>query len=131
MTSIIRTSSGASANMHLASAPAEPARTPAADASAPAAHTPLSDRPPALSGAGADRPRMALNSLRLSSLRTLADNAGAAATVFQQVHDGTIQLRGSYPAAALRAASMAASQGVLALQRDAVRHSDPPTPASA
>ena len=136
MTSITRTSSGASANMHLASAPAEPARTPAADASAPAPHTPLSDRPPALSGAGAERPRMALNSLRLSSLRKLADSApdvatGAAATVFQQVHDGTIQLRGSYPAAALRAASMAASQGVLALQRDAVRRSDPPTPASA
>ena len=135
MTSITRTSSGASATMHLPAGPAEPVRTPAANASAAAQHTLLSDRPPAQSGAGAERPRMALNSIRLSSLKKLADSApdvatGTAATVLQQVHDGTIQLRGSYPAAALRAASMAASQGVLALQRDAVRRSDPPAPAS-
>lgn len=138
MTSITRTSSAALANAHLAAgaAPADPARTPAASASAAAQHTLLSDRPPAQSVAGADRPRMALNSIRLSSLKKLADSApdvatSTAATVFQQMHDGTIHLRGSYPAAALRAASMAASQGVLALQRDAVRRSDPPTPASA
>ena len=137
MTSITRTSSGAPANIHPASgpAPADSARTPVATTSHPAPHGLLSDRPPAQSGACAERPRMALNSIRLSSLKKLADTppavaTGTAATVFQQVHDGTIKLRGSYPAAALRAASMAASQGVLALQRDAVRRSDPPGPSS-
>ena len=139
MTSITRTSSGASANVHPASgpAPADSARTPVATTSHPAQHGLLSDRPPAQSGgACAERPRMALNSIRLSSLKKLADTPPAvatstAATVFQQVHDGTIKLRGSYPAAALRAATMAATQGVLALQRDAARRTDPPGPTSA
>ena len=136
MTSITRSSSGALANVHLAAgaAPAEPARTSTAAPSHAAQHALLSDRPPSSSlsgaGAGAERPRLSLNSIRLSSLKKLADTApdvaaGTASTVCQQAHDGTITLRGSYPAAALRAASMAAAQGVLALQRDAARRTDP------
>ena len=137
MTSITRTSSGASANIHPASgpAPADSARTPAPGTSHAAPPGLLADRPPAQSLAGAERPRMALNSIRLSSLKKLADIppdvvTSTAATVFQQVHDGTIKLRGSYPTAALRAASVAATQGVLALHRDAARRPDPPGPAS-
>ena len=139
MTSITRTSSGASANIHPASAsvpaPADSARTPAPGTGHAAPHGLLADRPPAQSLAGAERPRMALNSIRLSSLKKLADippdvATSTAATVFQQVHDGTIKLRGSYPTAALRAASVAATQGVLALQRDAARRPDPLGPTS-
>ena len=141
MTSITRSSSGALANVHLAAgpAPADPARTSVATTSHAAPHALLSERPPSpspsLSGAGAERPRLSLNSIRLSGLKKLADtppdvDASAAATVCQQVHDGTIHLRGSYPAAALRAASMAAAQGVLALQRDVARRTDPPGPTS-
>jgi hypothetical protein len=140
MTSITRTSSGALANAHLASssAPAAPARAPVANTSPAAQLALLADRPPLQSdaGAGAERPRASLNSIRLSSLKKLADTApdgvaSAAASVCQQVHQGTIKLGGSYPAAALRAASMAAAQGVLALQRDAARRTDPPGPTPA
>lgn len=135
MTSITRTSSGASANTHLASGPAAAgqARTPVAATSHGLQHPVLSDRPPSQADAGAERPRMPLDTMRLSSLKKLADTppdaaTSTAATVFQQVHDGTIKLRGSYPAAALRAASMAATQGVLALQCDVARRTDPPGP---
>jgi hypothetical protein len=138
MTSITRTSSGASANAHLASSPAHavPAQAPVAKPSTTAQHPVLSDRPPAQSDAGAERPRTPLNSIRLSSLRKLADTppdavTSAAATVCKQVDNGTIKLVGSYSAAAIRAASMAASQGLLALQRDVARRSDPPGSTSA
>ena len=138
MTSITRTSSGALANAHLASSspPAAPARAAVANTSPAAQHVLLADRPPSQSDAGAERPRASLNSIRLSSLKKLADTApdgaaSAAASVCQQVNQGTIKLGGSYPAAALRAASMAAAQGVLALQRDGARRTDAPgsTPA--
>ena len=138
MTTISRASSGALANAHPAPGPvpADPARTPAANSSHAAQHALLADRPPSPSGAGAERPRVPLNSIRLSSLQKLADTApegaaGAAASVCQQVHQGAIKLRGSYPAAALRAASMAAAQGVLALQRDVARRTDAPGPTPA
>ena len=140
MTSITRSSSGALANVHRApgAAPADPpARTSVATTSHAAQHALLSDRPPSPSpsaagagaGAGVDRPRLSLNSIRLVTLKKLADIApdaatSTASTVCQQANDGTITLRGSYPAAALRAASMAAAQGVLALQRDAAWRTD-------
>jgi hypothetical protein len=139
MTSITRTSSsGALANAHRASgpAPADPARTPAANSSPAAPHPLLSDRPPSPSEAGTERPRVPLNSIRLTSLKRLADTlpdgaASAAASLCQQVQQGAIKLRGSYPAAALRAASMAAAEGVLALQRDGARRTEAPGPSPA
>lgn len=132
MTSITRTSSGASANALLASspAPAGQAKTPVAKTSHTAQHPMLSDRPPSQSEAGAERPRTSLNNIRLSSAKKLADTppdvaTSAAATVCKQVDKGTIKLVGSYSAAALTAASRAASQGLLALQRDVVARTDP------
>ena len=132
MTSITRTSGGASANAHLASSPAHAgqAKTPVAKTSHGAQHTLLSDRPPSHSDAGSERPRMSLNTIRLSSLKSLADTppdvaTSAAATLCEQVDNGAIELRGSYSAAAITAASTAASQGVLALQRDFPRRPDP------
>ena len=132
MTSITRTSSGASANSHLASSPthAGQAKTPVAKTSHGAQHTVLSDRPPPQSDAGAERPRRPLNSIRLSSFKKLADTppdvaTSAAATLCKQVDNGTVKLKGSYSAAAITAASIAASQGLLALQRDLARRTDP------
>jgi hypothetical protein len=138
MTSITRTSSGASANSLPASspAPAGQAKTPVAKTSHLAQHTVLSDRPPSQSDAGAVRPRRPLNNLLLSSSKKSADTppdvaASAAATLCKHVDNGTIKLVGSYSAAAITAASMAASQGLLALQRDVSRPTDPPGPTSA
>lgn len=136
MTSIKRLSSGASANAHLAASPAHAGqgKTPAAKASHAAPHPVLSERPPSQSEAGAERLRRPLNNIRLSIAKKLAEAppdvaTSAAATVCQQVHNGTVRLMGSYPAAALAAASVAASR-LLALQQDFARRTDPLAPPS-
>ena len=74
---------------------------------------------------------MPLKNIRLSSLKKLADTppdvaASATAALCQQVDKGTTRLMGSYSATAIKAASMAASQGLLALQRDFGKRNDPP-----
>jgi len=130
MASITRTSSGASTHPHRASIPADADTAKAGKASHGTQHTALSDRPPSTSSADVERPRRTLTAIGLSNLRKSADTPPAIATsaataLCRQVDNGTIKLVGSYSATALTAAASVASQGLMALQREAVQRTDP------